>query len=278
MAERLDLPLPEITTEEFSRAWTRFELVSAAKEWNTAKQLSILPTLLRGKLVDYFVELDTTTKADLKQLKTALMTRAGLARDPLTAGKIFISRCQLPGEKAEDFANDLKKIFKQAYPEEELTSGILLQRFLTGLVAPVSRQMLLRGQPTTFEQAVKDAKAIEYALNFETKSTDPVAKEVNAISQPQPLENAKLATQLQQALESMTKRLEALETRLQTNTDRNHTVAARNPSRNRRRGNRPAYASDGGCWECGEPGHFQRDCPRLNYDGPAQPVEGWPRK
>lgn len=65
MAEWLDLPLPEITTEEFSRAWTRFELVYAAKEWNTAKQLSILPTLLRGKLVDYFVELDTTTKADL---------------------------------------------------------------------------------------------------------------------------------------------------------------------------------------------------------------------
>ena len=79
------------------------------------------------------------------------MMRAGLARDPLTAGKIFISRCQLPGEKAEDFENDLKKIFKQAYPEEELTSGILLQRFLTGLVASVSRQMLLRGQPTSFE-------------------------------------------------------------------------------------------------------------------------------
>lgn len=133
-------------------------------------------------------------------------TRAGLARDPLTAGKVFISWCQLPGEKAEDFANDLKKIFKDAYPDEELTSVIQLQRFLTGLVALVSRQMLLHGQPTTFEQAVKDAKAIEYALNFETESTAPVAKEVNAISLPHPLENAKLATQLQQALESMTKR------------------------------------------------------------------------
>ena len=163
MAKWFDLLLPKITTEEFSRAWTRLVLASAAKEWNTAKQLSILPTLLRGKLVDYYVELDTTTKADLKLLKTALTMRARLTRGPLTARRMFISRCQLPGKKAEDFVNDLKKIFKQAYPEEELTSGILLQRFMTGLVAPVSRQMLLRGQPITFEQAVKDAKAIEYA-------------------------------------------------------------------------------------------------------------------
>ena len=87
-----DLPLPEITVEEFPRAWTRFELVSAAKDWNAEKQASILPTLLRGKLVDYYVDLDAATKADLKLLKTALMKKAGLAQDPLMAGKLFISR------------------------------------------------------------------------------------------------------------------------------------------------------------------------------------------
>ena len=58
-----DLPLLEINVEEFPRAWSRFELVSAAKEWNTEKQALILPTLLGGKLVDYYVNLDATTKA-----------------------------------------------------------------------------------------------------------------------------------------------------------------------------------------------------------------------
>ena len=71
-------------------AWTRFELVSTAKEWNTEKPVMILPTLLHGKLVDYYVELDEAIKASMKLLKTALMTRAGLIKDPLTAGKIFI--------------------------------------------------------------------------------------------------------------------------------------------------------------------------------------------
>ena len=42
-----DLLLPEITVEEFPRAWTRFKLVSAAKEWNAEKQALILLTLAR---------------------------------------------------------------------------------------------------------------------------------------------------------------------------------------------------------------------------------------
>ena len=36
--------------------------------------------------MDHYVDLDATTKADLKLLKTALMEKAGLAQNPLTAG------------------------------------------------------------------------------------------------------------------------------------------------------------------------------------------------
>ena len=40
------LTLPEITVEEFPRAWTQFKLVFGANEWKDEKQASILPTLL----------------------------------------------------------------------------------------------------------------------------------------------------------------------------------------------------------------------------------------
>ena len=277
-----DVPLPEITVEEFLRAWTRFELVSTAKEWSSEKQASILPTLLRGKLVDHYVDLDAATKADLKLLKAALMKEAGLAQDPLTAGKLFISRSQHPGEKAADFAIHLKKLYKQAYPGEELTSGILLQRFLTGLASPISQQILLRGQPTSFDQAVESAKEVEYALNFETKSAESAPKEINVIGKPHPMEDPKLAIQLQQALDQMTKRLEALESRLQSNST-DQAAHNRNPTQNRRSRNSGRYASivdddRRSCWGCGEIGHFQRNCPHLNYERPARPVDGWPRK
>ena len=34
MAAQLDIPLPEITVDSFHRAWTQFQLVASAKEWN----------------------------------------------------------------------------------------------------------------------------------------------------------------------------------------------------------------------------------------------------
>ena len=108
MAQQFDLPLPEITVEDFQRSWIRFELVSEAKEWDEAKRKLILPSLLQGKLVDIYVSLDDTTRGNLEQLKKALMKQAGLVRDPLTAGQLFMSMHQLPGEKVRDFVVELK--------------------------------------------------------------------------------------------------------------------------------------------------------------------------
>lgn len=66
-----EIPLPEIQREDFKRAWTRFELVAKAKEWNKAKQLAIIPTLLRGKLLDTYVELpDESKESWIKQDST----------------------------------------------------------------------------------------------------------------------------------------------------------------------------------------------------------------
>ena len=76
-----DIPLPEISVEEFHQAWTRFELAAVAKEWNAAKQLSVVPALLRGKLLDYYVQLEDSEKSSMKALKAALMTRSGIAKD-----------------------------------------------------------------------------------------------------------------------------------------------------------------------------------------------------
>ena len=66
------------------------------------------------------------------------MKKAHLTQNPLTVWKLFISRCQHSGEKAANFANHLK-LFKQAYPEMDFASGILLQPFLTALVPAISQ-------------------------------------------------------------------------------------------------------------------------------------------
>lgn len=145
------------TFEDFSRAWKRFELVATAKEWNAEKKVKVLPTLLRGKLVDIYITLDKDTKADLAEVKKTLMKRAGLIKNPLVSGKEFMVHSQVQGETIERFAEELMELFSQAYPTEAPTSDILLHRFLTGILPSISRQLLLRGKPTTLKQAIKDA-------------------------------------------------------------------------------------------------------------------------
>ena len=52
MVTLLDLPLPELA--DFQLGWTHFEFVAVAKEWTANKQPTVIPTLLRGKLIDYY--------------------------------------------------------------------------------------------------------------------------------------------------------------------------------------------------------------------------------
>ena len=69
---------------------------------------------------------------------------------------------KLPCEKVDDYASELKQLFKQAYPDEGLNSAGLLQKFLTGLLASIACQMLLKKKPVNLSEAIKDAVSIEY--------------------------------------------------------------------------------------------------------------------
>ena len=83
---QLELPLPELLVEDFHQGWMHFEFVAVAKEWDAVKQLAVIPTLLRGKLIDYYVELSNKTKSNLGRLKAALQERSGAKEDPVMIG------------------------------------------------------------------------------------------------------------------------------------------------------------------------------------------------
>ena len=108
----MDLPLPELVAEDFQRGWTHFEFVAAAKEWTANKQLTVIPTLLRGKLIDCYVKLEDATKNDLALLKVALLDKSGKKEDPLVASRCFNQQNQSQDEKVTDFAAVLKNCTK----------------------------------------------------------------------------------------------------------------------------------------------------------------------
>jgi hypothetical protein len=264
MAREIDLPLPQLTDgsrEEFLRAWTRFDLVATAKGWDQARKLVVLPTLLRGKLVDYYMELGEEISGNLTSLKGELMKKAGFQTDPLVAGKNFMSCVQQANEKAENFAIRLRKLFKQAFEDEEDTSHVLLQRFITGLSPKISRQLLLEGKPETLEVAIKRAARIEYAFEFETKEVVPKLEEEVIGSACYQIQD-----KTAQTLDEIVRRLNDLESKLGRNQPRGRVIRAGRPQGQNRK-----------CWSCGEIGHIRRDCP-LNMDGPAQRGDSWPRK
>ena len=167
MAQSTDIPLPKITIEDLRRAWTRFELVATAKKWSEDKQLAIIPTLLRRRLVDYYINLEEEEKVSIQELGNSLKKRAGLMTDPLASARKSSIRSQEPQERVSNFATDLKKLFRLAYLEEAKSPSVLLQRLLTGLSPEISRQILLKGRPSSLEKALEVTNEVEYMLNFD---------------------------------------------------------------------------------------------------------------
>lgn len=112
MSTHDSVPLPEIhaSTEDFPRAWTRFELV------------------------DYYTDLPADTRGDLKLLKAALEEKAGITPDQFSAASSFNRRSQGPDERSSDFAMALGKLFKVAYLRKP-------QSYCNGL-SPVSAHQL----------------------------------------------------------------------------------------------------------------------------------------
>ena len=71
---------------------------------------------------------------------------------------------------------------------------------------------MLKGKPTSLERAVADAYDIEFALAFEPVQEEQ--QDVNVVHHKAPATSE--AQKLQSVLEQVTRRLEALETKLDT--------------------------------------------------------------
>ena len=165
------LALPEInadSAEEYDRSWKRLELIAVANKWENGKDLVVLPALLRGKLLDAYTSLSDAEEVDLNTLKRSLAERAGLVKDPLVSAKKFRERRQEHRESVRDFELSLRKLFAEAYLNEDVnSSSVFLSRFITGLRSDIARQVLLYGTPTKIEDTVRNAIRIEMAQGFD---------------------------------------------------------------------------------------------------------------
>ena len=89
--DSLEIPVPQINSREFRRSWTGFELVATTKEWNATKQLAVVPTLLWGKLINYYLN-HSEAKKRMSRPESSNTGEGGLKSDPLMASKLFNER------------------------------------------------------------------------------------------------------------------------------------------------------------------------------------------
>ena len=186
-----------------------------------------------------------------------------------------MTRSQLERERVTEFTMQLKKIVQTSVSWRGQYVRHTLQRFVMGLV---SRQLLLRGKPDTFENAIEAAREIELVLEFESNPMELNAK----ISSVEDCD-----TGLQAALKDLTERLGNMEAQIQSVVQ--CSVAAGNSKTKAeargteqeagRRHLRPVSYDDRRrsgrmcCFWCGEEGHIKRFCP-LNFNGPAGTANG----
>ena len=268
-----DVLLLELAVDNFPWAWTKFELVSTAKEWNAAKQTAVLPTLLWGKLVDHYIDLNDTTMADLRLIKDSLDGENKLDARFLDCRKAVYGSLPTHRWKGRRFCSESEEAIQACIPCRQSTdvrdsSTMGCDRIATH-PNTTSRKRL--------DAAMEIAQGVEYALNL--KQGVLLATQRRSMWSGSWSMWEDLSTQLQQTLEQMAKWLKTLKTRLQSGDHGGSSrkrIRVPNCRNNSTCGRYIPDCDHRCCWKREDPGHLQRDCPKLNYDGLAQPVGSWP--
>ena len=229
--------LPEPLQYDDARSWfRRFELCAAANEWDAAKQLLRLPTLLRGRSWAVYESLSNADKETYAKLKKAILDRL----DPYTdehrlAARDHLSHRRLREgvESIDELARDLEKLLDQASPGLPSNTGEAELRFhlINSLPDNVAFQLKLQPQ-VTYSATIAKARELQliYSRNNNTNPVSSIRSE----------EGDRL-DKVEQSLLQMTEQLAALSSHLTKPTQ-----PPRQPPRR--------------CFICGRPGHLARNC------------------
>ena len=273
---------PLILPEPFNgvTSWTEwtyhFENVATVNEWDDADKLKWLKVRLTGRAQTAFQHLPETTKGDFKLAFAALKKRFEPTSRKGRYQAEFRTKRKTKSEGWAEYAEDLRKLVSQAYPElgEDAKEQLALHNFLDQLQDPLVAFNVKQKTPTTLDEAVSATLLMETYRGQGQQGVAAVADADTDAGEDNPVsavEHKGLAT----LLERLVERVERLETRAaststfdssapnsgrsQTTTGRHFPPAPSDPRRFSRT-----------CWHCGRRGHIARNCPQRTGQQPHQ--------
>ena len=170
---------------------------------------------------------------------TLLQTMFSSKAESQNAKTKFETRCQFSNEEVQAYAAHKLSLFRIAYVGPNGSEEHLVREFIRGLFNETVRREVIRAMPGTYTAAIELAMNEEAAQLYELSLT----KRGNTMDR-KPKVNFQSG-----GVEDMD--ISSLE---------NHR---------QKRDSQGRYIQEEGCWGCGSPNHFKRDCPKqkTNYRG-----------
>ena len=230
------------TGGDFSEWIQRFEICSAANEWDEDAMARKLPTLLEKEALVCWLDIPAETKKIFKDVKRLLIET--LRPSGFVAFAEFQARKLRPGETALLYVHELKRLLEDAMPNLDADSQdrILFQQLLAGLPDDCSRALRAIPEIKTTADAVSRARLL---MTVSQQSSVPTVASVNAGKDSQ---TAAIDT-LQGHVRHLTEQMSSLVDRL----DGLSVAAVARPQ-----------SSDGRsilrCFKCHRTGHISRNC------------------
>ena len=155
-------------SEPFEEWLEQLELVASICNWEGQTKLANLVTRLQGQAYSFYRTCSAQQRTSYDALKDALSRRFKPVRIQSVQSGLFHERKQKPQESVEDYAQDLNKLYQQAYPQSERSSEevkrmgqtVLAYQFAAGL----KPRLKVAGTEGSFEQLLMRARFEEDKL------------------------------------------------------------------------------------------------------------------
>ncbi len=216
---------------------------------STSDKLKELKSHLKGEAADFvFDQLHEKVRKDYNKLKLELKNRFHKVESRKTYGAMFSKRIQ-KNETVESYANDLKKLYDKAYPNRngDIRKEDLLAKFFDGL-----NDQHCAMQLQTFMKGIKDIDAaVEETVHYQqlNKGKSRLARVAESDSGTDVEEDIRVFNNVQQRPNRGQQDLGGRFPKLYGTTQATQMK-------------RPNLKAQG-CFYCGDPSHFIKDCPTL---------------
>ena len=157
----------------------QYEIAATANDWTNAEKAKRFPVYLRGLALEAYQNVPISERDDWEKMSNAFKSNIVTDDIALLYSRKFKTRRQLPGESIAEYAFELKKLAKRAFPdlEDEQLDYFLMDQFIDG-VDRTMQETLIDKDYDTYTELTKKAQAIEYRrqlLNM-PKYSDTVCK------------------------------------------------------------------------------------------------------